>query len=54
MTGHFHALTTPAVSLERAMQFIKGGFSLPNTHNLVVLSESSAHGVPGDRSSSLG
>ncbi|MGB6692158.1 MAG: transposase [Terracidiphilus sp.] len=29
MTDHFHALITPApdVSLEKAMQFIKGGFS---------------------------
>jgi len=29
MTDHFHALLTPApdVSLEKAMQFIKGGFS---------------------------
>ncbi len=27
MPDHFHALLTPVVSLERAMQVIKGGFS---------------------------
>ena len=27
MPEHFHVLITPAVTLERAVQFIKGGFS---------------------------
>jgi len=27
MTDHFHLLISPSVTLERAMQFIKGGFS---------------------------
>ncbi len=27
MPNHFHLLLTPAVTLERAVQFIKGGFS---------------------------
>jgi putative transposase len=27
MPDHFHVLITPVVSLERAVQFIKGGFS---------------------------
>jgi putative transposase len=27
MPDHFHILITPAVTLERAIQFIKGGFS---------------------------
>ncbi len=27
MPGHFHILITPSVTLERAVQFVKGGFS---------------------------
>jgi len=38
MPDHFHALITPAmdVSLEKAMQFIKGGFSFRLKHKLDV------------------
>ena len=38
MPEHFHALITPApeVSLEKAMQFIKGGFSFRLKSNLDV------------------
>jgi len=34
MPDHFHALITPAVTLERAMQLVKGGFSRRATVDL--------------------
>ena len=42
MPDHFHALITPApdVSLEKAMQFIKGGFSFRLKSNLDVWTRS--------------
>ena len=34
MPDHFHALLTPTVTLERAMQLVKGGFSRRATVDL--------------------
>ena len=39
MPNHFHLLLTPAaeIPLERALQFIKGGFSYPRNGNFISL-----------------
>lgn len=39
MPNHFHLLITPVVTLERAMQFIKGGFSFQAKKRLGITSE---------------
>jgi len=39
MPDHFHLLITPKLSLERAMQFIKGGFSYRAKHEVSMRTE---------------
>ena len=39
MPNHFHLLVTPIVTLERAMQFIKGGFSFQVKKKFAITAE---------------
>lgn len=39
MPNHIHLLLTPTVTLERAMQLVKGGFSYRARHDLGLIGE---------------
>jgi putative transposase len=49
MTEHFHILITPVVTLERAVQFIKGGFSFRVKKELQSRMEVWQHGFSDHR-----